>query len=117
MTQRVTWRAWALLAATSSAFAAACATHPGVVVAKLGEETARVDLPGRELHLGDKVSLIKDGCDGHRARRRIPSTERCRDYVEGTGSVTRLLGESTADVRFEPGLSFWVGRAVERYRE
>lgn len=106
-------RCASLLFAAGATLAVGCAAGSGVIEEKLADGSARVTLPERDVKVGDRVTLVKEGCEADKPRRRIPSEERCRDHVRGTGEVTRALGEGRADVKFGPGITFEPGDTVE----
>ncbi len=85
LTLRSCWelaaRCTSLLFATGATLAAGCATASGIIEQKLADGAARAVFPQHDFKVGDRVTLIKDGCEGDKGRRRIPSSERCRDHV------------------------------------
>lgn len=108
---------WLLMIASIQGILAvsSCSSTPtGVVLMKIDDRIAHIELPPGAVRVGDTISLIESRCPrGPRPyRTREPASKNCRKVVRGQGKVTRLFNDRYSEVAFPSGLNFDTGDAV-----
>lgn len=90
----------------------ACASqlHRGVVAMKVDESTAHVGLNKNEVSVGDHVELYANNCTGS-----AKTVQKCTKISKGHGTVTEVLSEDYAAVKFDQGVVFKEGDVIEKH--
>lgn len=100
-------------------FLSGCSTaQPGSVVMKISDSVAHIELSPSAVRAGDRVALIESHCPGRKmpSRRRKPSSDKCRKFSRGIGTVTQILNERYAVAEFPNGPDYDEGDAVELFQ-
>lgn len=95
---------------------ASCATtHRGVVAMKLDANEAHVGMGKGELKVGDHVDLYHNRCTPTGNLKQSGGNRTCTKVEGGHGVVTNVLNEDYSVVKFEPGVEFAEGDAIEMH--
>ncbi len=102
-----------ILTLTLPLFLGACASqlHRGVVAMKVDESTAHVGLNKNEVSVGDHVELYANVCKGSAKTQ----TQSCTKVSKGHGTVTEVISEDYAAVKFDQGVAFKEGDIIEKH--
>lgn len=91
------------------------ALHRGVIAMKIDNSTAHVGLNSTEVKTGDHVELYENKCTRNAIRKDSTATQLCTKNHKGHGTVTKVLSEDYAEVKFDDGVSFEEGNFVEKH--
>ncbi len=89
----------------------ACASqlHRGVVAMKVTENVAHVGLNKSEVSVGDHVELYGNRCTGTK------DEKMCQKFAKGHGTVTQVISDDYAAVKFDAGVTFQEGDFIEKH--
>lgn len=85
--------------------------HRGVVAMKISDDTAHVGLSKNEVQVGDHVELYGNKCTNI-GRNKEHS---CEKISKGHGTITQILSDNYAAVRFDQGVTFQEGDFIEKH--
>lgn len=83
--------------------------HRGVVAMKIDENTAHVGLNKNEVKVGDHVELYGNKCNQTKGQ------QNCKKFSKGHGTVTEVLSDDYAAVKFDNGVTFQEGDFIEKH--
>ncbi len=103
----------AIVLAVGALILSSCASqlHRGVIAMKIDESTAHVGLNKGEVSVGDHVELYGNKCK----RATKGSEQNCEKVSKGHGTVTEVLNDNYAAVRFDNGVAFQEGDFIEKH--
>ncbi len=103
----------AVLLVSAAVALSSCASqvHRGVVAMKISDSTAHVGLKNNEVSVGDHVELYSNKCPISRT----DTMKTCQKVLKGHGTVTEIINDNYAAVKFENGVTFNEGEFVEKH--
>ncbi len=103
----------AVLLVSGAIALSSCASkvHRGVVAMKIDDSTAHVGLKNSEVSVGDHVELYSNKCPTSK----FDTTKTCQKILRGHGTVTEIVNDNYAAVRFDNGVTFNEGEFVEKH--